>query len=50
MGKLHEVMTNVVLFVVGLHVLGALFQEFVLHSDGLRRMLPFGGCRPADQE
>lgn len=34
----HEVMKTLLLVVIGLHVLGALYQQFVLKSDVLGRM------------
>lgn len=34
----HELMKNLLLVIVGLHVLGALYQQFVLKSDVLSRM------------
>lgn len=39
-GEVHEIMTNALLALVGLHVLGALYQRFVLKTDVLNRMLP----------
>jgi len=36
----HKLLGNLVYFLVGLHVLGALWHHFVLRDDVLRRMLP----------
>lgn len=38
-GDAHKVLKTLLLFVVVLHVAGALFEHFVLRSDVLRRML-----------
>lgn len=39
-GGLHEILTTALLVLVGLHVAGALYQQLVLRSDVLARMLP----------
>lgn len=39
-GGLHELLTTALLVLVGLHVAGALYQQLVLRSDVLARMLP----------
>jgi cytochrome b561 len=38
---IHELLGNVMLVLVGLHVLAALRHHFILHDPVLRRMLPF---------
>lgn len=37
---LHEILKTVLLVTIGLHVLGALYQQFVLRSGVVARMLP----------
>ena len=39
-GDLHEELVNVLLYVVGLHVLGALWHYFIRRDGVLQRMLP----------
>lgn len=39
-GGLHALLTTALLVLVGLHVAGALYQQLVLRSDVLARMLP----------
>ena len=41
MDELHSLGENVILVIVGLHVVGALYQHFVARTDVLARMLPF---------
>jgi len=40
MGGVHQVVALVLLGVVGLHVLGALYHQFILRGGLLRRLLP----------
>ena len=40
MGDVHAVLTNVLIGVVGLHVLGALYHYFILRDRVMQRMLP----------
>ena len=37
---IHEWLGNAVYYVVGLHILGALFHQFMLKDNGLKRMWP----------
>jgi cytochrome b561 len=37
----HEILSNVLLAIVGLHVLAALKHHFITHNDVLRRMRPW---------
>ncbi|MFZ6748287.1 cytochrome b [Undibacterium sp. Ren11W] len=37
--EIHETMGNVVYFLVGIHVLGALYHHFIVKDDTLKRML-----------
>lgn len=39
MADIHELGENAMMVVVGLHILGALYQHFVARTDVLRRML-----------
>ena len=39
MGGLHETLTTVLLVLIGLHVLGALYHQFVLRDRLIRRMM-----------
>lgn len=41
MDELHSLGENVILVIVGLHVVGAFYQHFVARTDVLARMLPF---------
>ncbi len=38
-GEAHELTTTIILWVIGLHVAGALYQHFILKSGVLREML-----------
>ncbi|AZP13846.1 cytochrome b [Undibacterium parvum] len=38
--EIHETMGNVIYFLVGIHVLGALYHHFIVKDDTLKRMLP----------
>lgn len=38
-GEAHEMLTNVLLVLVGLHAVGALYQRFILKTDVVTRML-----------
>jgi len=38
-GDVHEALTTVLLILIGLHIVGALYQKFVLKSDVVLRML-----------
>lgn len=42
MGDVHQIVAWVLLGAVGLHVAGALYHQFILKDDTLRRMLPGG--------
>lgn len=42
MGDVHQIVAWVLLGAVGLHVLGALYHQFVLRDGLLRRLLPAG--------
>lgn len=52
--ELHEILGNVLLALVGLHVLAALKHHFMSHDEVLRRMLPrsaaTGGAPPSARE
>jgi cytochrome b561 len=39
-GNVHEALKTLLLLAVALHVVGALYQAFVLRSDVMRRMVP----------
>lgn len=43
MGGVHQIVALVLLGVIALHVLGALYHQFVLRDSTLRRMLPDTG-------
>lgn len=38
--SVHELLGNAVYFLVGIHILGALWHHFIVKDDTLRRMLP----------
>jgi cytochrome b561 len=38
-GDVHELLQNVLLVMIALHIAGALFQHFILRSQVLMRML-----------
>ena len=40
--EIHELLGNAVYFLVGLHILGALWHYFITKDQTLQRMLPFG--------
>lgn len=39
-GEVHEVLGNLLLFLIGLHVLGALYHQFILGTNPIARMRP----------
>jgi cytochrome b561 len=43
---IHSLLGNIMLVLVGLHVLAALRHHFILRDAVLRRMLPFGSATP----
>ena len=42
LGKAHETLGNVFIWVAGAHAAAALLHHFVMRDDTLRRMLPWG--------
>lgn len=42
LGKAHEALGNVFIWVAGVHAAAALLHHFVMRDDTLRRMLPWG--------
>jgi cytochrome b561 len=42
LGKAHETLGNVFIWVAGVHAAAALLHHFVMHDNTLRRMLPWG--------
>lgn len=45
LGEFHEVLTNVLLALIGLHMVGALYHQFVLKDRLMERMRPGGSVR-----